>query len=277
MYNVFSKSFVLVCACLLAVSAFAEKGPLGFGVAPLSQAMETDRPDFTEGTQTIQGGHLQLEAGYTFTYNDEDNFETKSHIFPEFLLRVGLATDLELRLGWEGYASEETETTLDGSLEEDIDGATDMSVGFKHRMYTQDGLAPNFGYIFELGLPVGSTEFGSDKVEPAIKFLWAYDLGIKVGLAGNLNFAAPVIEDERFFETSASATIGYALTEKVGSYFEYYGLYPESSAPENDTHFLNGGFTWGLTPNFQLDIRAGFGLNDESDDFITGAGFAWRM
>jgi hypothetical protein len=40
---------------------------------------------------------------------------------------------------------------------------------------------------------------------------------------------------------------------------------------------LNGGFTWLITENLQLDWRAGFGLNEEADDFFTGAGFGIRF
>lgn len=41
-------------------------------------------------------------------------------------------------------------------------------------------------------------------------------------------------------------------------------------------HYFNGGFTYRVTPNFQLDIRAGLGLSRAADDFFTGTGFAVR-
>ena len=46
-----------------------------------------------------------------------------------------------------------------------------------------------------------------------------------------------------------------------------------SNAPE---HYLDGGLTFLLTDDLQLDWRAGFGLNDASDDFFTGVGFVFR-
>ena len=41
-------------------------------------------------------------------------------------------------------------------------------------------------------------------------------------------------------------------------------------------YFADGGFTYLVTNNFQLDIRVGVGLNKHADDYFTGAGFAVR-
>ncbi|MCE9562381.1 MAG: transporter [Planctomycetes bacterium] len=40
--------------------------------------------------------------------------------------------------------------------------------------------------------------------------------------------------------------------------------------------YLDGGFTLRVTPNIQFEIRAGVGLNRQSDDFFAGTGFAVR-
>jgi len=39
---------------------------------------------------------------------------------------------------------------------------------------------------------------------------------------------------------------------------------------------LNAGLTYLVTPNFQLDWRAGLGLNTAADGFFTGCGFTVR-
>ena len=67
--------------------------------------------------------------------------------------------------------------------------------------------------------------------------------------------------DHSFVVVDQSFTIGYTLTEQLGAYTEWFALYPTSAiapdiAPE---HYFNGGFTYKVTPDFQLDIRAGSG------------------
>lgn len=268
---------LILCASVHAENS--ESGPLGFGRAKHDAALETDRPDFTEGTQTVTAGHLQIEAGYGFTYNDEDGANTKEHVVPQLLLRIGLIEELELRIAWDGYVRTEEEFSADGiSGDNDDNGTSDLSLGIKNEMYEASGWLPALSYIAELSLPVGSEELTSDEVEPAYKLLWAYELDEQYSAAGNINFAAPVEVDERFFETSASLTLAVSLSERLGTYVEYFGFYPDGGAPDTtSTHFLNGGFTYGLNENLQIDVLAGFGLNDEADDFFTGVGVAVRI
>ena len=118
--------------------ATADTGPLGFGDALFDQEMETDRPDFTEGTQAVQSGHFQLELGYSFV-RDSDS-DTEEHAAPESLLRIGLMSDLELRLAWDGYRNLEVDDST-------TDGVGDMSVGFKYRFTDQTDSLPALGLI----------------------------------------------------------------------------------------------------------------------------------
>ena len=250
--------------------------------APLTEPLVTDRPDFTESTDAVPRGRFQLEGGYTFTYDRERHDRTKAHTLPEFLLRAGGFDNFELRLGWEGYtwANDEfvTQTRAGRHVigHEGSQGASDLYVGFKYKVCEQDGLRPHFGVIPAISIPGGSAAFSSGGVDPEIKLAWAYDLSDRIGVAGNVNFAAPTEDGGRFFQTGASATLAVALLENVGGYFEYYGFYP-NGRDSDCAHTLNGGLTWQLTDNLQLDWRAGFGLNEEADDFFTGVGFAIRF
>jgi hypothetical protein len=40
---------------------------------------------------------------------------------------------------------------------------------------------------------------------------------------------------------------------------------------------MDGGFTWLVSDNLQLDISAGAGLNHAAPDFFISAGAAWRF
>ena len=236
--------------------------------------MQTDRPDFTEGPQTVQPGRVQAELGYTYTEDDEAGSEFESHSLPELLLRVGLLDDLELRIAWAGYIREKTDTT---STNTDIDGVSDLSIGFKHSMYKQDQFWMDFSIIGEIEVPTGSNDITSDEVTPALKLLWAKDLNDTFGIAGNVNFVSAVADGDRFFEIQSSETLGIGLSETVGFYLEHFGLYPaESTDVSTTTHFINGGFTYLVHEDLQLDARVGRGLNDAADDLFAGAGVTVR-
>lgn len=249
---------------------------------PLTEPLVTDRPDFTESTDAVPSGYVQLEMGYTFAYDREDDDRVRSHTMPEMLWRIGLFEDFELRIGWEGYTFEESQTLTETERGRPVtretwsQGANDLSLGFKYKFCEQDGLVPHFGVIGQITVPSGSAGFSSGDVDPEVKLLWAYDLTEWLGVAGNVNLAAPTEDNERFFQTSASVSLAASITDELGSYVEYFGFYP-ASENSDCAHYLNGGFTYLITDNFQVDVRAGVGLNEEADDFFTGVGFAWRF
>ncbi len=59
--------------------------------------------------------------------------------------------------------------------------------------------------------------------------------------------------------------------------YEWYVLMFTSAADNRPTHYMDGGILYLLTPNMQVDLRAGFGLSDRPDDLFTGAGYSVRF
>ena len=249
--------------------------------AALDAPISTDRPDFTESTATVPRGHFQLEAGYTYMFDEENAHRTRDHTLPEVLLRTGLTNDLELRIGWGGLSLTEDVYSAPNragrsqTFREHDDGGTDLNVGAKVRILTQNGIIPDFSLIAGAGLPTNESGKSSGDVDPELKFLWGYALTDRLSLSGNFNIALPSDEVGRFIQSAASLSLGYSLTDRLGSYVEYYGFFL-SERRGDAAHYLNGGFAFRLTENVQFDVRVGTGLNDAADDFFTGVGFAFR-
>ena len=268
------------------VKSQTHTAPLSLDLAPveqdaMSQPLVTDRPDFTESTLTVPAGHAQLESGYTFTYDRNSDVRTSDHAFPEILLRVGLVEDVELRIEWAGWSygeslySERNDAGRTVNVSDRTLGVNDMGVGFKFHLLDQDGWQPDFGIIAKVDIPTGNQGLSSGDIDPLLGLLWAYDLDDRSSIAGNFNLALPADDGERFFETSASVSFAYSITDDLGAYIEYFGFYP-SGGNDTDTHYVNGGFTYLVTKGLQFDIRVGHGLNDEADDLFAGAGFSIR-
>lgn len=254
----------------------------GWAADPIDEPLVTDRPDFTESTEAIPIGRFQLESGYTFTYDREGGERTRQHGLPELLLRVGITRDFELRFGWGGYAFSENETQARSpagrpiSPEVHIQGAEDFELGFKLKIHEQNKYLPHLAILGGVTFPSGSPSISSGDVDPTLGMLWAYDLSDEVALAGQFLFSVPSDEGTRFFQSAASVSLGVSLTDRLGAYVEYFGFYPDAEQSDS-AHTVNGGFTYLVDTNFQVDIRAGFGLNEQADDFFTGVGFAWRF
>lgn len=255
----------------IASSAAQELGPL-----------VSDRPDVTESAETIPPGHVQLEGGYTFTYDREGGDRVREHAAPELLLRWGLVENVELRFGWDGYLwSDESVIGESRSrrltrFENTSEDAADIALGAKAEFTEGDAMWPRLAGLFTVSVPSGGGGATSGDVDPEFKLLWSRDLKDKVGISGNFGMASVTEDGRRFAQGSASLSLSFAMDDRLGLYVEYFGLYPDEK--ESDaSHSANGGLTYRVTDDFQIDARLGAGLNEQADDFFAGVGFAWRF
>ncbi|MFQ5993290.1 MAG: transporter, partial [Nitrospiraceae bacterium] len=205
------------------------------GTGRAEEPLVTDRPDFTESTETVAPGRFQLEAGYTFTKREDDG----EHSLPEVLLRVGILQQLELRLAVNYLALDRP----DG----DADGFEDLSLGVKIKLVKGserfDLMQPSIGVVVATTLPTGADDIGEDEPQPEVKLAFAWDLSERFSLGSNLNYAYLSEDGDRFHQFSGSLSLGITLTEKWGAYVEYFGFVPETDDGPNAS-FFNGGFTY---------------------------------
>ena len=192
------------------------------------------------------------------------------------MFRIGIAPQLELRLGWEGYQRISSPEASPDS-ENITEGVTDGTIGLKYQAPSKDSQSFAWGSILELGLPFGSSDISAGEPEPGAKFLWAYELNDRFSLAGNINLTYAFGDAGRYSEIGTSSTLSTELSEKAGIYLEYFGLTPTQLVPEADEYYLNTGITYAVSTDQQLDARIGCGLTDQSADWFAGFGFAIRL
>lgn len=252
-------AFVLV---LLAVSACAtahvKPGPI-----------ITDRPDFTESTETVPAGMVQVEGGYTLAAGGAD----RVHSIGELLVRVGVGSRSELRFDASSYtiASSDGETTR---------GFEDLGIGAKVKLVEEaehpGSVRPALSLLLGTSLPTGARAYRERTLQPEIKLAAGWGLSERLSLGANLNHAWLSEGGRRFGQQSASASFGYSLSEKVGSYFEGFAFSPES--PSGPTaKYVNGGLTYQVHDGLQLDARGGARVGAASQDYFVGVGLAWRV
>ncbi len=135
---------------------------------------------------------------------------------------------------------------------------------------------PRVSLIGAVGVPLGSRDFRQSGLQPEAKLLLGSDLSERVSLSSNLNAAYRSEEGERFGALSGSVSLGVGVTERVGSDVELFGFSP---AGRPDSRFINGGLTYLLNDDFQVDARLGLGLNNDAHgpDVFFGFGVARRF
>ena len=241
-----------------------------------AQDLVTDRPDQTESSVTVPAGHWQLEAGWTFTHDEEDGLQVESHEAPGTLLRVGIAERWELRFGWSGWVHEDVQS---GSLRQESEGVGDAEVGAKVYLREQRGGSPEIALLFSTSVPLGDGDLTSDEFDPAFRFSLSHTFNERLSLGYNLgvNWATSGGADSSTLSRGIyTVALGLAIDDRTGAFVELFGDVALSDRG-SPSHSIDGGFTFLLTETLQLDLAGGLGLSDVAPDWFVGAGVSFRL
>jgi hypothetical protein len=256
---------MLVVALLVAAPAAAQDLA---GWSGLEDPIQPDRPDFTEGTGLIPRGHYQVEGGATVGRVEDVDTTT----FGELLVRIGAGERWEARIGVSSY--NRIETPLD-----EVTGFDDPAVGVKVRFTDpaddQGPGQPAVALVLGTSLPEGDEELTADEWVPEAVLAFDWVLGDRFSLGSNLGYTYETEDGDRFHQVSVSLTSGLSITERLGAYLEWYG-FSEETLDGPTTHYVNGGMSFLVTNDLQLDARIGTGLNDAHPDWYAGVGASVR-
>ena len=239
------------------------------------EPLESDRPDFTDSSTTVGFKRFQIESGYTYTHGEPGDPRADTHDLPELLLRYGVAERLELRLAWDEGMVFSRRTNLVGRVIT-ADGSTDLAMGFKYALTKQLQWRPQSALIVEITAPAGSPAFSSRQVDTRLNYLYSWELNKRLSLNCSTGNTWTSESGDRLSVFHQSASVEYELTERFHVFNEWFAFYPSDSSDNRPQHYYDSGFTYLLTPNFQLDWRAGLGLNDAASGFFTGCGLTIR-
>lgn len=236
------------------------------------EPIATDRPDFTESSTTVGAGVAQIEAGYTYTRRSSEHL--RSHAWGEPLLRVGVFADwIELRAAL--APTTEVVNIPGNGLRET--GVEDLYLGVKIGLTSQSGWLPELSVVPQMTVPTGITHFTSDRTLPGCNLIYGWEITESLSSTGSTQFNYAIDDNDTYVEWAQSWTLGLALTDTVGCYSEWFAILPDRSSSVPAEQYLDGGFTWRLNDDIQLDARMGTGLNAAAADFFGGVGLSVRF
>ena len=237
----------------------------------------TDRPDQTESSTTVPPGSVQVEMGWL--HSEEERQDLETDIFPQTLLRYGLMENLELRFGFDGYVWENAVGSQGGNV--DAEGGADLGVGFKLKLREEEGWLPETALLASVGLPTGKGPFSSERFDPDYRLSCSHTLSERLSFGYNLGQAWVTEEDaagdrDTRHQFVYTAALGISLTDNLGGFVEFFGEIPTGSdgGPANS---FDGGFTYLIADNVQLDVSSGIGLSQDADDWFLAAGLSIRF
>jgi hypothetical protein len=247
------KNFILIISILF-LSNYARSQDL--------PSIQTDRPDQTECPFITPVNYFQFENGFTY---ERVSKNSQTIVAPTILSKFGINDHFELRLI--------TEFVMEENNSAKISGINPVLIGFKARLLEEKGIIPTTSFIGHLGLPkLASPELKATYYSPEFRFTMQHTISDRQTLSYNLgaewNGETP---EPTFIYT---LTTGFSLTEKIGAYIEFFGFIPQIEKPD---HRFDGGLTYLLNPNHQLDISGGFGLSKTSPDYYVAVGYSFRF
>ncbi|WP_233586852.1 transporter [Formosa maritima] len=230
----------------------------------------TDRPDQTESANVVSKGTFQLETGTSYETYKNNNILTKNFTYNTTLLRYGLLDNFELRIGWdfvEGKTKINNQTTNNVSS-----GFSPLLLGVKTSIAKENGWLPKIGLIGHLYLPfTAGSDYKPETSGIEFRFAFAHTLSEKSSLSYNLGASWGNDSPEASYVYTIA--YGYSITEKIGTYAELYGDFPENSKAN---HLWDAGFTYLINYNLQLDATVGTSIT-KGQDLLLSTGVSYRI
>lgn len=231
----------------------------------------TDRPDVTESSSTVPHKTLQIESGIVYEKTNSQELHMENWFFGTTILRYGLWERFEIRAG--SYYQLTQGEVRESSADTTEHGWGPVLVGFKVFVVKEKGLRPEISIIAEMTLRhIGSPTYRPTFSYPVAKLSASHTLTRDLSFGYNAGFAYNGENADGFFVYSA--VLGYRITTRLSAFGEAFGTFDHGNLPN---HRIDGGFTYLVRNNLQLDISAGMGFDKEVDKSFFSAGFSWRI
>ena len=229
-------------------------------------AIEADRPDFTESTETVPPRSIQAEGGYTYSRDES----ATNHSIGELLIRVPATSHAEARVAFNSYSI----TRIAGSVQR---GFEDMEIGTKVRLidHEERSLIPNVSILALTTLPTGHRGIGTRAMQPTAKLALGWQFSERLSLQSNSNYTYASEDGTRFSQWANSVSFGADLAPRLESFAEWFGISPTSLGARR-ADYLDSGVAMRFGSSLRLDARIGINTRTTKNYFAgVGASRRW--
>lgn len=245
---------------------------------PFDDEIETDRDSFTPATTTVGRGRTIMESAYSFLDN---RGVRETHSLPELIVRYGLSDRIELRVGWNyevgGAASETSGADVgDGEIldEGGLERESNVAYGLKLSITEQLGWRPMNAVILQGFTPTSGEVTDSQFIAT---YVFGWELPYRLKLDGGLRYGTASERQDHFHLWSPSVVLKAPLGRRWNVHAEYFGIFSSQKEQETNRHYFSPGIHYLITPDLEVGVRVGWGLNDETARFFSNVGFGWRF
>lgn len=236
------------------------------------EELETDRDSFTFAPTTTGANTSIVEASYSFIDN---RVGPGSHSFPEVIVRRGLGSRVEARLGFNYEAG--GAGTVSGSEfgGEDIEPEEESRIlyGTKVETSDQDGWRPRSAAVLQGFTPVSGPSQRSTLMVGE-SFGWRFASGWEWTTA--MRFGTGFDEADSFDQWAPSSVVKVPVGDRWNAHVEYFGIFSSQKRVPLNVQYVSVGGHVLATDDLEVGLRVGWGLNVTSPGFFSNVGVGWR-
>jgi hypothetical protein len=238
--------------------------------------IETDRDSFTPSTGVVGRGRLVLESAYSFIDNRE---VPETHSLPELVVRYGIGENIELRFGY-NYEVGGAGNPISGNIPDDTEDSSELEreanilFGTKVWLTEQDNFLPRSSMIVQGFTPVRGE---STDTQLSATYVFGWQLNSHWQWDSAIRYGTGSFEEDRFSTWSPSTVIKIPIGESWKVHAEYFSVATAGRATDSTQHFFSPGAHYLITPNLEIGLRVGWGLNEQAPNFFSNVGGGIRF
>ncbi len=229
-----------------------------------------DRPGLADLPYAIQRGNYQFEIGFDYIFRGNNRIWQT----PNFLLRTGLAKNLEIHFGTKHWLTSNISDNPDEPIRKN--DIANFMTGFKYAFYrSKTG-------IFDAAI-VGDVSVSSaylNEVENLGRFYWstqwALECNTKINKVFSFNYFVAHQRSQYKFENvwSYAFCLDITFNDKWAIFVENFDYISQENEPEIG---FDGGILYNVTPYIQLDINGGVSRYITDYYNFVGVGVGFRL
>ncbi len=236
----------------------------------------TDRDSFTPSTSTVGRQRLMVESAYSMIDN---RHVPETHSLPELVVRYGASDWLELRFGTNyeiGGTGNPVSANIPDNLDEEpgLEEESNVSYGLKIALLEQDDWIPEVAAMVQAFTPTAGE---ATATQMAVTYVsgWTFANGWTWDSA--LRYSTGSLEEDQFNVWSPSTVLKVPVGERWNAHIEYFGIFSDGRDRESAQYYVSPGVHYLITRDWELGVRLGAGLNDQSANFFTNVGGGYRF
>lgn len=234
--------------------------------AQFSQCIRTGRPGQAIGPYTVGKNVLQFQQGADI-YSVADIKNPHRGFVLNNIIRYGILEEVEISALID-YQYEQTKLHTGRTT---LSGISNLHLGFRVHINDQKGWIPSTGFQMRLKIPETSKDFVTEQTSLVTVFVanWSMPKGMGISTNWILTYSG----NDPYPIGRYVLNFSFPIYKKWSGFIENYGQVKQRLF---QTRF-DGGFAYLVNNNVQLDLSAGYGNNQQVQDYFVSTGVSWRI